>query len=186
MLEALTQRGISARGAAQLLAGLQPGQAAQLPTQLEYADYLVATSVPPLRNPAGFLVALVRDNLIVPHDFAGTARQAQEAQASALREQAAETQADLEYQYEIYKEQAVAEYLAALPPAERQHLYEADKAAFLAQHPGARRWAEAVLQTTLAALRQGQLQSSLPLLEFDAFREQLWPSRRAAWEAAAR
>ena len=185
LLEALTARGISARGAAQLLAGLQPGQAAQLPAQLEYGDYLIATATHAIQNPAGFLVSCVRDNLTVPHNFATTEQQAQEAAAAALREAAAEERMKLEFAYADYQREGVAAYLAALPPEERQSLYETEEAAFLQQYPeAARRWAPGALPQTLAALRQNRLAASLPLLGLAAFAEQLWPSRRAAWEAA--
>jgi len=117
VLEALVQRGISPVRARRLLAGVDAHQ--RLEDQLEWADTVVRAAKPgAFRNPPGFYVSVIRDNVPVPAGFetsrmrrlCNDARRAQE-------EQVAEEQR-FEQLYDEYRRQELAQRLAATPEAE--------------------------------------------------------------------
>lgn len=67
LLEELTRRGIGERQARALLRELAPGQ--DLRRQLVWIDSLLAQTQGRIRNPPGFCLTMLRDNVIVPRDF---------------------------------------------------------------------------------------------------------------------
>jgi len=89
LLKQLTSRGINEVQARRLLRSVPADQPVQ--DQLEYGDYLIWKSRPAIKNPPGFYVYLVRENIPPSDDFETssrrTAREAKEQKESEGRRQ---------------------------------------------------------------------------------------------------
>jgi hypothetical protein len=110
LLQALQARGVSASHAKRLLAQLPEGQSVM--EQLEWGDYVIGQSRPgTFKNPPGFYVSVIRDNLTPPDTFESThQRQVRQETEESSRHQAAEQRA-LREAYEKYRSVEVNRYM---------------------------------------------------------------------------
>lgn len=125
LLQALLDRGVTERKARDLLAKLPPGQ--DVARQLEYFDQQVTARPAVFRNPAGFYVHVVENNLPVPASFKTSLQlegQAELERAKALERQAANSARTA---YDRYCLRTAEDHFAALPDAERLRLIETAK-----------------------------------------------------------
>lgn len=103
LVSGLIERGVSEAQAKRLAAGLQRDQDAT--RQVEWADELIKGGG--IRNPPGFYVTVLRDNLAPPPGFLTAAERRQEREAEQLR-QTRETERGLgQLAYEEYRREAV-------------------------------------------------------------------------------
>jgi len=135
LLEELTRRGIQESKAKKLLAGLPDAQAAL--DQLEWGDYLIAQSPGSFRNPPGFYVSLLRDNIVPPETFPTTRRRKLVEEARRAEQEQWDRRQRLELEYEEYRRRRVDAHIeASLSPQEFQALVEAQKREYGKQFPG--------------------------------------------------
>ena len=151
LAEALTSRGVAAKAAAELVEGFPPDR---IRSKLEVFDWLVKTGDRRVgKNPAGYLVASIREDYQAPEGFtppdeaerlADLERQATEAErkrrvaAKAEAESTARKEVDLKAAWE------------ALSDADR----EAIAAQVKAENPGLRRWKTMLEPLCLAELER--------------------------------
>lgn len=123
----LIRRGISPARAASLLSSLPEDQ--PFTDQLEWGDYLITRQPEAFRNPPGFYISLLRDNITPPENFeTSRARKLREEarQAHTLQEQ---RRAQLEIDYREYRARLVEDYITAhMSPADLQALVSAKAA----------------------------------------------------------
>lgn len=112
LLDELTRRGIAGRAAARLLEASSNHE--EIRDQLEWGDHLVRTASPPLRNPPGFYVALIRDKVPPPPGFATSRRVADGQQALEFAEEEAIRQQKRTEAYEHYVQAELDRAAAAL------------------------------------------------------------------------
>jgi len=123
LLAELTNRGITACRARQLLAERAPVQ--DVLRQLEWGDAVVARAARgKFWNPAGFYVALVRDNLEPPADFLSSEQQREREEAYLVLSNSRRQRQQLETAYERYRDEQAASHLGALDEDERQQAIE--------------------------------------------------------------
>jgi hypothetical protein len=110
ILKELIKRGISGSQAGKLVQGLAAGQ--QILDQLEWGDYLIRKApTGSFRNPPGFYVWLIRDNMTPPDTFeSGRKRQLREA-AARERQESVDQIRQQELAYEDYCRAEVDRYL---------------------------------------------------------------------------
>lgn len=117
MLDALVQRGVSPVRARRLLAAV--GAQQRLEDQLEWADSVVRAARPgAFRNPAGFYVSVIRDNVPVPAGFETSRMRRLSDNARREQEQQMAEELRFEQLYDEYRRQELAKRLAATPEAE--------------------------------------------------------------------
>lgn len=133
LVEELTGRGVSERQARQVLSAVTGDQ--PILEQLEWGDAQIEQSPGKIRNPAGFYLSLIRDNVAVPTNFE-TSRKRRERE-ERHRAQAAERErvSRLKMAYEDYQHAEIEKYLAALPPAEYEELIQQKTAELSKEYP---------------------------------------------------
>ena len=170
LLEELKKRGVSERQAEKVLSNLAPGQSAM--DQLEWGDHQISVAEPgKIKNPPGFYISLLRDNIQPPPTFESTRWQKERAEADRKARQKQERQVLLKREYEAYQEQELDQHIAAYP-TEHQQLIQKTKRTLLKEirrtHPHMRdkeRWATGVAANRARATIAEQL-SLLSLEEF--------------------
>jgi hypothetical protein len=109
----LVRRGVTAPQARKLAARIPAGQPAR--QQLEWGDFLIAQSGGRgFRNPAGFYVSLLRDNVAMPEGFGTAHSGAEETHSSSPAADAEQRLA-----YEEYRTTELARYVASSVPREQ-------------------------------------------------------------------
>ena len=110
LLFQLMKRGVTEKGAINLLKSLPPDQAVM--DQLEWGDYLLASSAKGrFFNPAGLYIHLVKENAILPDSFeTSRKRRLREAAKQAL-EREEQQQAAVELAYLEYQKQQLDDYI---------------------------------------------------------------------------
>ena len=164
LLQELTSRGVNEAQARRLLRSLPADQPVR--DQLEYGDYLVWKSRSEIKNPPGFYVYLLRENILPPDGFETTSRK-------DARETAERNEAD-ERRQRFLKEDAYNEYCNAQVSAHLRTLGEHVKDKLMAQKMQSlrRQWGHLPLSTIeeLAARQlHAELRLKLNLMSFDEF-----------------
>lgn len=120
LLEELTKRGIGLAKARMILTNLTEGQ--QVCDQLEWADELLANEPKKFKNPAGFYVYVLTDNVMPAPGFeSGRQREAkQNAQARHDEEYCKRQQQQIDYEEYCYYE--IERFAKSLPEAELQEI----------------------------------------------------------------
>jgi hypothetical protein len=167
-LRELTSRGVVEAKAKQLLQQLQPNQ--HVLDQLEWADAIIAQAgAGTFRNPPGFYVSLVRDNITPPASFETSRRRRhRDAADRAAQDRRLASHQD-EFAYDDYRRAAVdraigaleRETLAAAVAAKRSHYHRI--------HPALP--ADTLSEIALAGVRN-DIEQELKLLSFEEFRTQ--------------
>ena len=110
LLAELTKRGITERRARTIISNLKPNQ--QAIDQLEWGDQVLRQSPETFRNPAGFYVSLLSDNITPPETFETTRKRQLHEEAERTRNQAFLERARVEDAYAAYKAEAIDRYIA--------------------------------------------------------------------------
>ena len=149
LLEALKERGVSAKVAAGLVAGVSPGQ---IRAKLEVFDWMIRGGDRRVgKNPAGYLVSSIRSDYQAPEEFRA---EGEKARARAA-EQAAEADGRRR-KAEARDEQARARAEEARQRGRWEALAEADREAITAsvraENPGLGRWKKMLEPLCLAEM----------------------------------
>lgn len=167
LLAELTRRGISATRARKLLAELAPNQ--QVMDQLEWGDFVIAQNPSGFRNPPGFYISLVRDNVIPPDSFENSRRRQEREQRERARQQWLFEEQRLRFEYEQYlleeKDRYIREHLSQ---EHYQELLEAKRKRFKRQYP---HLPEQTLTEMAHGAIRGEIESQVELLSFEEWRQ---------------
>lgn len=167
LVEALASRGITERKARQLVSALSPEQ--NVLRQIEWGDFVIARAASgTFWNPAGFYVALVRDNLEPPDYFLSSEQRAQRDEAHRAYVEEAASRRRLNDAYREYREQEATRHIAALDAAERDGLIAAEGRDLRQRFPSMHWTPESLHSVAEAALRT-RLASELQLPGFTQF-----------------
>ena len=167
----LTRRGILETRARKLLQKLADGQ--EVIDQLEWGDYLISQAQPgTFRNPPGFYISLIRDNVIPPGTFENSRRRALREERERAHQQWLFEQQQLRSDYDRYCEQEKERYIRENFPQERfQELFQAKHQQFKRQYP----W---LPDQTITDMANGAIRGELePHIAFLGFEE--WKNRRS-------
>jgi len=160
LLGELKRRGIHEGAAEALLESAAAGQ--PILDQLEYGDSQIAANPAAFRNPPGFYIYLVRENVPIPQSFE-TIR-AREARARADEERSAQQAA-----YTDYQTTAMRERFEALPEEERRRRLQDKWAEVLGRLPAAAAWSPDAIDSYAEASLYRDLAREVPLLSFEEF-----------------
>jgi hypothetical protein len=150
LAEMLTSRGVAAKIAGELVASKPP---ARVRAKIEVFDWLIGNGDKRVgKNPAGYLVASIREDYQVPEGFTPPAEAERLAEAAAARE------AELKAKWD------------ALSDPQRDAITAAVKAA----HPGIKRWKAMIAPLCLAELGR-LLESGEPIPEARETQARLFP-----------
>lgn len=151
LIAALTQRGVTAKVAGELVEAHPPGR---IRTKLEVFDWLVESEDKRVsKNPAGYLVSSIRSDYQAPTDFKAPAeadRAAKASRAAAEEERLRKEQARREAQAAEARLAELRSRWEALPEADRDVITAAVKA----ENPGLRRWKTMLEPLCLAELER--------------------------------
>ncbi len=162
----LQRRGITAAQAKRLLASLPPGQPVE--DQLEWADYLVKRAAPGnFRNPPGFYIAVLRDDLRPPEDFETSAQRKQREQAAGKLGEDTARRLETELTFEAYRKAEVERHWneQKTMPEVREAIERRKRELGLRYRSVSR---ETLEEIASAAVRR-DLSATLPLMTFEAF-----------------
>jgi hypothetical protein len=154
LLQELIQRRVTGTRATKLLASLPADQ--HVLDQLEWGDSLIAKApVGTYRNPPGFYVHLVQNNVPVPESFETSRKRRNRAEAERERSESASERAALELAYDEYRQEALDRYIEEeMTAEERRERYEAKRKELLKRLPFAKSWPEQeVKEVVYASLR---------------------------------
>jgi hypothetical protein len=145
-VNALVQRGVLDPEAKKLAGQLSEDQ--PVLDQLEYLDQLIAASEGAIKNPPGFYVVMLRENIPVPEGFETTAmREARKAAEEAERMDAYRIH-QLQIEYDAYRNRMIDNYIAThLTAEELTRRKSAKKAIYLSENPQAARWLPNALES---------------------------------------
>lgn len=166
LLDELTRRGIATRAAERLLASHPHPD--DIFDQLEWGDHLVRSASPPLRNPPGFYVALIRDRVPPPPGFATSRRLHAEQQSLNFAEEESLRRQQQTEAYEQFVQAEIDRALAALPADEHRARLAAKRRHYSRQFPNL--FAETLDHLAQQGVRS-DLRESLPLPSLDTFIE---------------
>ena len=146
LADALIARGVTAKVAAELVAGHPAGR---LRTKLEVFDWLVKNEDKRVgKNPAGYLVASIRSDYQAPGEFATVAKAEETRKHAEEADRKASKKAREEAEKLKAKEADLRNRWEKLPEAERESI----RAAVKADNPGLGRWKNMLEPLCLAAL----------------------------------
>ncbi len=160
LVEALIARGISSNIAAELV---EAHPADRIQTKVEVFDWLLKNEDKRIgKNPAGYLVASIRDDYQAPVDFKKAGATAEAAEAGRAAEEARrKDQKRTRDEAELAQDREVTLRAAwdHLPPLDREEIMAAVKV----QNPGLSRWNKvlerlclAVVEARLGSVKEGQ------------------------------
>lgn len=169
VLLALTKRGIAKTTARRLLASLADSQ--QVLDQLEWGDHLVSQAPGNFRNPPGFYIHLLKENITVPEDFETSRKRRLREESRTKRAREEHERMKQEQAYNEYLSGEVDRYIAAEQRRlEFEELAEAQRAKLLANHKYTRTWpAETLTRLAQNAARSEILNSRITPLSFEQF-----------------
>jgi hypothetical protein len=111
LLAELTKRGVSASRATKLLVSIQKNQ--NVMDQLEWGDYQIHRASPgEIRNPAGFYINLIEENVTPPSTFESSRIRRERDDHRAQVERELEKKAQREAAYNRYRIQEIERYIA--------------------------------------------------------------------------
>jgi hypothetical protein len=166
LLRALVSRGISEPRARTLVSELRSGQ--QVTDQLEWADHLLSLAPSgTFRNPPGFYVSIIRDNIGVPDHFETSRKRQQWEEVERARNDSEILRRELETAYDQYLSAEVDNACAKLPAAQMALRVASRRKTYAKQFPN-------LFPTTLdelaAAAVRREIQDEVRLMSFDEFK----------------
>lgn len=169
LLQELVRRGVTKTRAEKLLASLPADQ--HVLDQLEWGDSLIDRApAGTYRNPPGFYVHLLQNNVPVPESFETNRKRRVRAEAERERSESASERAALELAYEDYKRAALDRYIEeVLTAEERRERYEAKHKELLKRLPFAKSWPEQEVKEVVYASLRLEVQDAAPLMSFKEF-----------------
>ncbi len=173
LVSELVNRGISERQAENLVAEVPSDQ--NISEQIEYGDYLIGRRPESFRNPPGFYISLIKDNVVPPTTFeTRQRRQAREARERKLHDIHFEEQ-QLRFEYEnVYREKAIESYIKQhLSQDEYNHLLEEYKRKYKREWP---RLSDETITDIAHGKIRGHVEPDANLLTFEAWKNQAKPS----------
>lgn len=172
LLRELTGRGITPARARKLLSSLRPGQ--HVLDQLDWGDDLVRKASPgQIRNPAGFYIYLLENNVLVPEHF--ETRRKTELRRAAEEEQSrrAARLAERDQAYVVYTRETVDRHIReALGEEERRQLYESKRRELLRQHSYMSGWNKEQIEEVVHSAVQNAVMGQVDLMSFEEFCEE--------------
>lgn len=168
-LLALTNRGIAKTTARKLLANLAEGQ--PVLDQLEWGDHLIRQAPGNFRNPPGFYIHLIKENITVPEEFETSRKRQLREEAYAQRAEAEHEQLKLEVAYEEYLSEEVDRYIATEEgQVEYDKLVKAKKTELRTKYKYTISWdAEMITKLAQGAARSEIKRNSISPLDYDQF-----------------
>jgi hypothetical protein len=169
----LFKRGIAGKQAAALLLEVRPGQ--DVMEQLEYADFRIASEpAGTFRNPPGFYISVIRDNVPVPENFdSSRKRREREEHENTIAEQrrtGEQNELQLEVAFAEYRRAEIDAYIAShLTPAEHAAMIEDHKRSYVAQFRNAAHWPAETLHSIAVNAAAVEISRRAPILAFDEF-----------------
>jgi hypothetical protein len=109
LVSELTSRGLSETYAIRLLQSLPDGQ--PVLDQIEYGDWVIAKSKKAIKNPTGFYVYLLRENVIPPDSFESTAARRAKAATKETQNHEERTRLQMEHEYKQFCEEQITAYI---------------------------------------------------------------------------
>jgi len=168
LLLELTRRGVSATRARKLLSELAPNQ--QVMDQLEWGDFLIAQNPSGFRNPPGFYISLIRDNVIPPDSFENSRRRQEREERERARQQWLFEEQQLRFEYEHYLTEEKDRYIREhLSQEHYQELLEAKRKRFKRQYP---HLPEQTLTEMAHGAIRGEIESQVSFLSFQEWKRQ--------------
>lgn len=163
LLDELTRRGVNPRKARELLATLPDGQPVR--EQIEWADSLIRQGTSSaIRNPPGFYVSILRDNITPPEGFQTSAQKKADAMEQTLRQMELHR---LEAAYEAYRNSAIDGVInARLQSGSYEAAVSARRNSLKTEYPFLTPHA---LQDLAERSYRTELGKDLPLLSFEEF-----------------
>jgi hypothetical protein len=167
------KRGIAEKQATALLLEVRPGQ--DVMEQLEYADYRIASEpAGTFRNPPGFYISVVRDNVPVPANFDSSRkrreREINETKLTEDREASQRRALELEEAFADYRRAEVESYIAHhLAPEEHAAMIEDHKRSYVTQFRNAAHWPAETLHSIAVNAAAVELSRRAPILTFEEF-----------------
>lgn len=170
-LAGLVARGVTEDKARRVLAAVSADQ--PVLEQLEWGDAQIEQTPGKIRNPAGFYVSLIRDNVSVPETFETTRKREERAAAAEAWRAEKAARERLQDAYRRYQEQEVEKHLAGLSPTELEQLLASARAELLDEHKNLRHlMGDEQLQRLARAKLASAVAKEFPFQSFAAFCEQ--------------
>lgn len=162
----LAKRGVSQGRARHLLGRIGPRQ--DVRRQIEWADSVSARGGRSIRNPAGFLVSILRDNIEPPPGFLSSRerRERDRAHETLIRDRA--KRARLVDAYERYREEQAALHLDGMDNVSREAALHRKIEEVRSQFRSVP-WTTDSLRSVATATLCSELAADLPLLDFSSF-----------------
>lgn len=170
LLRELVHRGIAESTARRLLTNVAEGQ--QILDQLEWGDHLLQSSPSGhFRNPPGFYLYLLKENVTVPEDFETSRKRAQREEARAQRAHEEQRRLELEAAYEEYLREEVDRYLATREgQAAYEELVTAKRTELRSKYKYTLSWdAETITKLAQSAARTEIKRNRITALGYDQF-----------------
>jgi hypothetical protein len=169
LLRELIERGVTETKARKLLAHLPPGQFVL--DQLDWGDDLIRRASPgTYRNPPGFYIYLIQNNVIVPDGF-GTRRKKELWRAAQEEHDLSQSkQAEMETAYMEHVNGMLDQYInETLSAAERDKLFEAKRRELAKQFPYISSWSEEQVRDVIQCAVRSALYDKVDVPSFEEF-----------------
>lgn len=166
LLAELQRRGVTIAQAKKLLASLPSSQPVE--DQLEWVDHLVQRAAPgSFRNPPGFYIAVLRDDLRPPEDFETSAQRRQREQAAEQHGRDTAQRLETELTFEAYRRAEIERHWndRKMTPEVRDAI-ERRKRELASRYRSVSR---ETLEEIASAAVQRDLSAALSLMSFEAF-----------------
>lgn len=184
LLAELTKRGITETAARKLLADL-PNEQPVL-DQLELIDHLI-TQGPrgSVRNPPGFYLYLLKENIPVPDSFETSRKRKQREESRAEAARAETERLELELAYETYRREELDRYIQTqLPAAEYEEIFAGKRQELLKRFPNFGLGSDSMVDQTAQGMARSEIAKRIVFQTFEDFceerRRQAQPASLAA------
>lgn len=165
LLRELTNRGIAESKGRSLLQQIRPNQ--HVLDQLEWGDAILRQAgAGTFRNPPGFYVSLVRDNIIPPNSFETTRRRKHREEAERDAHDQAQKATQAEFAYDDYRRTAVDQAVTAMAPEALNSAIAAKRKQYHRIHPTL---PPGTLDEIALAGVRNEIEGQLKLLTFEEF-----------------
>jgi hypothetical protein len=160
----MTKRGIAENRARKLLENLADSQ--QVVDQLEWGDYLLASEPGKFKNPPGFFIHLIQENILVPDTFETSSQK--QLKVAAGRQ--ALDRVRLEQAYQEYRSQEIDRFIQHdLSELDYQQLEAAKLADLEKQNPFIAVWPADKREPYVRGAVRGEIAKRIAFTTFEAF-----------------
>ena len=165
LLAELTGRGVTAKHAKKILDSVLPGQ--NILDQLEWGDQIIGHAKGTFRNPPGFYVSLIRDNISPPADFETSRTRQMRLEAQRAHEAKLIERQRFELAYDHYQEKEIDRYINEQVPGEQfQQAIAAKRKELQRQFPSL---PAKTLDEVSARAARTNFRTHAPVIPFEAF-----------------